>query len=108
MELRRVAGATEARRLWEKAALRGVERAAWARARGVDPRSLNAWRVNLGRGRAEATGSGLRLVEVTPEPPLASSARYTAVVGDVRVAVGRVRALGMEPSDPHFADPAAS
>ena len=88
MELRKVAGATEARRLLEEAALRGVERAVWARARGVDPRSLNAWRMNLGRKGAEATGSGLRLVEVTPEPPLASSARYTVVVGHVRVEVG--------------------
>jgi transposase-like protein len=48
----------------------GVSRAAWARANGVDGRSLNAWRLNLARrgsGRVAASNDGgLRLVELVP------------------------------------------
>jgi len=64
---------------------------AWARAHGVDGRSLHAWRLNLGGrpvrpGRAGAVPS-LRLVELVPSVP-AASARYLVRVGGVEVEFG--------------------
>ncbi|MFZ9889881.1 MAG: hypothetical protein ACO3JL_20485 [Myxococcota bacterium] len=54
----------------------------WARAHGVDARSLRAWRLNLGRRRAE---SEVRLVELVPSSVASSPARYALAKGDVRV-----------------------
>jgi hypothetical protein len=42
-----------------------MERAAWARANGVDGRSLNAWRLNLQRPQTEL--DALRIVELVPQ-----------------------------------------
>lgn len=69
--------------------LAGVERAggdsvAWAREHGVDARSLNAWRVNLGRRGTKRRGPPLSLVELVP-PTQAATARYALEVGGVRV-----------------------
>ena len=61
-KLRKVRDAEEASKLLAAANQSGVGRAEWARANGVNPRSLNAWRVNLSRG--ERPPSGLRLVEL--------------------------------------------
>jgi hypothetical protein len=41
----------------------GCDRAAWARANNIDPRSLNAWRVNLSRGSRRP----LRVVELVAD-----------------------------------------
>ena len=67
-------------------------------ARGLDGRSLNCWRRNLGRagGRAPVRGAGrgsaMRLVEVVarskaPVEPARPSARYRIVVGGMAVEV---------------------
>lgn len=89
----------------------------WARANGVDSRSLNAWRMNLARrrsgketekkrrepaalrrasrlpsrGSAERETSaerGTMLVELVPMPRAAPAARYAVVLGEARVEVG--------------------
>lgn len=96
--MRKVRDEVEARALLGKVVASGRPLAAWARAHGIDGRSLNLWRVNLGRRAAEPVRAarrtrvvGLtepRFVELVarsaPEPaPLA--ARYAVIVGDVRV-----------------------
>jgi hypothetical protein len=59
---RKVGTAQEAAALLEEVAASGIERAEWARRRGIDPRSLNAWRVNLAR----RSRTQLQLVELVP------------------------------------------
>ena len=66
MGMRKVADRVEAVRLLGEAAGSGMARADWARKQGIDPRSLNLWRVNLERERAVRTPTGLRLVELVP------------------------------------------
>jgi hypothetical protein len=46
-KVRKVRDAEEANMLLAAASQSGLGRAEWARANGVNPRSLNAWRVNL-------------------------------------------------------------
>ncbi|MGA1597404.1 MAG: hypothetical protein ACO4AG_12325 [Candidatus Nanopelagicales bacterium] len=64
------------------AASAGSSELDWARAHGVDARSLRAWRLNLGRRRAERE---VRLVELVPSSVAPSPARYALTMGDVRV-----------------------
>lgn len=61
MELRRIRDAEDARRCLAAVRDSGEDRAAWARRNGVDPRSLNAWRINLDR-----SAPGPRLLELVP------------------------------------------
>ena len=71
-------------------AARGVALAAWAREHGIDGRSLNAWRVNLGRsGEPAPKQQQARLVELVPTPASAagSSARYAIHCGELTVEV---------------------
>jgi transposase-like protein len=66
---RKVRSADEARACLARAADSGMERAEWARVHGIDARSLNAWRLNLERGRRTAgvpAAPPLRLVELVP------------------------------------------
>lgn len=77
---RKVGTAQEAAALLEEAAASGIERAEWARRRGIDPRSLNAWRVNLAR----RSRTQLQLVELVPT---ALPANPTLVVRCGRFAV---------------------
>jgi hypothetical protein len=65
----------------------------WARANGVDGRSLTAWRNNLvRRGAGEGEPEPPKLVEIVPAPsarPQASSdARYVLDVGHARLEFG--------------------
>ncbi len=64
---RKVRTAAEAAALLEGAEANGVERAEWARRHGIDGRSLNAWRVNLGRRALPSPERRLELVELVPE-----------------------------------------
>ena len=70
---RKLKGAAEARSALAAVEASGLSRAAWAHAHGIDARSLNAWRINLGVHRAPsqpASAPGLRLVErVAPAAP---------------------------------------
>ena len=72
----------------------GLEAREWARRHGVDGRSLNVWRVNLGRRGTKTTGSAQPrgLVELLPTPNVCavapSAARYALEVDGVRVEFG--------------------
>jgi hypothetical protein len=73
---RKIRDADEALRALDAIARSGADRVAWARANNIDARSLNAWRVNLSRGRS---ASPLRLVElVAGEPTDARAGARTA------------------------------
>ena len=81
---RRVEGAVEAERLLAAVAESGLERAAWARSNGINPRSLNAWRLILARRAAP-----LRLVELVPSSAPPPSPVYRVRVADAIVEVER-------------------
>lgn len=87
---RRVIDEQDARRCMAaaKAARGGL--AVWARAHGVDGRSLNAWRVNLARrGTSRAAVVAPRLVELVPATSVVpTSARYVLHIGGVELEVG--------------------
>lgn len=65
MELRKIRDAADARASLSAVDESGLSRPRWARANGINPRSLNAWRLNLDR-RKRSDAAPLRLVEVTP------------------------------------------
>jgi hypothetical protein len=85
---RKIRDAEDARACLSAVASSGLRRAQWARAHGVDGRSLNAWRLNLAErvvGAAPAERA-LRLVELVPEP-VAEEARYVVRCGSLSVEV---------------------
>jgi hypothetical protein len=84
--LRKVRDAEEARGLLDAAEESGLARADWARRQGIDPRSLNAWRLNLG-WRSGETERPVRLVELVPSVPGVPAARYVIRVGNLAVEV---------------------
>ncbi len=61
---------------------------AWARAHGIDGRSLNAWRVNLERRGKPARRVGPRLVELVPAITAGSSSRYVLHIGNLELELG--------------------
>ncbi len=67
---RKITDETEARRCLRAAQLAGLSAGEWARARGIDGRSLNAWRMNLA-GRAAPRTSAPRRSRPTPTRPAA-------------------------------------
>lgn len=95
---RKIEDEREARRCLRAAERRGLSAGAWARAHGVDGRSLHAWAMNIARRgvpaarrRAQrAPGPAAHaLVELvptaTPPGPMAhGAARYVLVLGDAR------------------------
>jgi hypothetical protein len=98
---RKVRDVHEARRCLAAARRAGESAGAWARANGIDGRSLNAWRINLARnGGAPARSAAAAataaitvrpraaLVELVPAAPPAAPPRYVVLVGAVRVEVG--------------------
>ena len=85
MALRKVAEQEEAVRLLGEADANGLGRAEWARRHGIDPRSLNLWRVNL--ERKGGVPAGLRLVELVPRPSAAACPGVRVRVGDLIVEV---------------------
>jgi len=86
--MRKIETEEEARRCLAAVAAAGEDAVGWARAHDVDARSLNAWRVNLGRRDANAeTSRPAAFVELVPAPATAR-ARYAVVVGDARVEFG--------------------
>jgi hypothetical protein len=83
MSRRKVRDARDAERCLAAVAATGMTRARWARENGVDPRSLNAWRLNLERsGRMSA-----RLIEVVAYEEVVEPARYVVRCGDLGVEV---------------------
>lgn len=60
----------------------GLGRAAWAHRQGIDARSLNAWRLNLERGKSTpGDRRALRVVELVPTTPPRSNTRYEVRCG---------------------------
>jgi hypothetical protein len=88
MPLRKVRDADDAICCLNASTTSGEDRARWARRHGIDPRSLNAWRVNLARvGRVPAVAVP-RLVELVPESPAVEErARYRVLCGGLAVEV---------------------
>lgn len=62
---RKIRDERDARECLDAVEQSGMERAVWARANGVDARSLNAWRLNIDRPRPEI--DALRIVELVPQ-----------------------------------------
>ena len=97
MERRKVRDAEDARELISAAKREGVRLGVWARATGIDGRSLHAWKMNLERGtasrgrRARRTAS---LVELVPTATL-PQARYVLRCGDVTFEFGDDAREGM-------------
>ena len=97
---RKIRDENEAQRYLLAAKRSGVSSADWARARGIDGRSLQAWLINLerraSRGRvvrrpARPRGRGRALVELVPARrggDLRTSARYIVDVATGRVEFG--------------------
>jgi hypothetical protein len=94
---RKIADETEARRCLHAARLAGLSAGEWARAHGIDGRSLNSWKVNLARrgttaaprrSKPKAPPPERRLVELVPAiasaKPVAGG-RYVLEVGGARV-----------------------
>ena len=64
MECRKIRDESDATACLQAAERSGLPRVAWARANGVNARSLNAWRVTLDRRRRGNERSAPRLVEL--------------------------------------------
>lgn len=90
MERRKVRDAEDARELIAAARRAGVRLGLWARANGIDGRSLHAWKLNLERGsaprrrRARSTAPLVELVPTRASP----QARYVLRRGDVAFEFG--------------------
>ncbi len=88
MSRRKLRVADEARRALTEAAASDLTRPEWARANGIDGRSLNAWRMNLERARHRDDERAPRLVELVPaQPVLEESVRYVVHCGELAVEV---------------------
>ena len=101
-QARRIEDELEARRCLLAVAASERPLAEWARGQGIDGRSLNAWRVNLGRREAsvakarpaKAAAKRVRggLVELVPTSlpttALGRAGRYVLEVGSARVEFG--------------------
>lgn len=74
---RRILNEQDARRCLAAAKASQASLAEWSRAHGVDGRSLNLWRVNLGRRGGPGRGQceALKVVELVPVPTSSSSTR---------------------------------
>lgn len=86
MERRKLKDASEARTALSAVEASGLSGVAWARANGVDARSLHGWRMTFRRQERAAARAGLRLVELVPPPP-SLEARYRIRVGELIVEV---------------------
>ena len=99
---RKIESESEARRCIQAAKRRGQSAGEWARAHGIDGRSLRAWKMNLGRRTdsrrarrrrpsAPATKHGRALVELVPAShpvDVPGSGRYVLEVAGARVEFG--------------------
>jgi transposase-like protein len=93
---RKIDDEEDARRCLAAAGRSGLTPRDWARENGVDARSLNTWRINLGRRRAvgELQPAALTLVELVPRRATASEqarsfgARYVLELGGARLEFG--------------------
>ncbi len=84
---RKITDARDARACLKAAKSAGMARGEWARAHGIDGRSLHAWELNLSRG-GEVAEASPRLVELVPALASRSAARYLVRVGEYAVEFG--------------------
>lgn len=91
---RKIEDEHEAVRCLRAAERQGQSPGDWARAHGIDGRSLHAWQMNLARrgttsrrAATKASGAAHALVELVPAAPFVAPAqsRYALVVGGARV-----------------------
>ena len=85
--MRKIDDERQARAFLKAAKSAGVPLKTWARAHGIDGRSLNAWRINLGRARTR-TSPKPRLVELVPSRDGERPASYIVRIADVTVELG--------------------
>ena len=99
--LRKIENERDARACLAAVGAAGGHIGTWARAHGVDGRSLNAWRENLSRAsagvrcdrsgrtpRAQLSPISARLVELVVAPSAPSAARYAMRIGAATVEFG--------------------
>jgi hypothetical protein len=98
-KLRKIEDEFEARACLGEVARSGEPLSAWARARGIDGRSLHAWRMNLSRGSSRGgrtaslvsrhpAGESPALVELVPTTAIRSPRRYAIAVDGVSLEFG--------------------
>ena len=87
MPLRKIADAPDAIRCLNAWSASGEARPAWARRHGIDPRSLNIWRLNLERSRRPGRPGGPRMVELVAAPSASPPVRYRVHCGPMVVEV---------------------
>ena len=88
---RKVFNEQDARRCLSAVKASRGELGAWARAHGVDGRSLNLWRVNLERrGVLRVRAASPKLVElvVAPPPVVGTGAPFVLRIGGVELELG--------------------
>jgi len=94
---RRIESELEARRCLLRVEAEDAQVGAWARAHGIDGRSLNMWRVNLARRgvvpRPRARQPPMRLpatgvVEIVPAVMGSTATRYVIELGGARLELG--------------------
>jgi len=95
---RRIEGELEARRCLSRVEAEDAQIGAWARAHGIDGRSLNMWRVNLARRGTKPNaprGRQLRspvpsagVVELVPMAIPSTAVRYVLEIGSARLEIG--------------------
>lgn len=90
MTVRKIRDEHDAHACLEAASSSGLSRRDWARAHGVDGRSLHAWylKLSLSRGEIEM-GTSARLVELVPNAvPRASNRGFVVRKGDFEIEFG--------------------
>jgi hypothetical protein len=80
--MRKIESEREARAFLKAAKSAGVSLKEWARAHGIDGRSLHAWQMNLGRSRRP------RLIELVPSSSAIATARYIVKIAETTIEVG--------------------
>lgn len=86
MERRKIRNENDAKTCLAEAAQSGLECTAWARAHGIDARSLNAWRLALARRDSAGTPAPIRFIELVA-PRAEPAAVYPVHVGRFEVRV---------------------
>lgn len=88
--MRKIADARDARACLKAAKSAGLAPGAWARAHGVDGRSLHAWKINLTRSPSALTVPRRkpRLIELVPAPAPRAPTRYVVRIGDAAIELG--------------------
>jgi transposase-like protein len=94
---RKIENERDALRCLRKVGHAGLSVGEWARAHGIDGRSLHAWRIAIARrgvparhrkASAKPKRAELALVELVPAASRDSAGRYVLVVGAARVEFG--------------------